>query len=164
MEAILTDILTAVTEGHWWAAVAGVLSLTALLLRRYGASIWAPLGTVPGVVVSTLLLSTLGGLANALGAGEAFSAPLLVTAGKIGLTASGAWALAEWLISRQGAVVAVDGRAVRVTPGTVTGRELREILGVPEGRRVGLEPQRDPVAADDTVELEQGQRWATWAV
>lgn len=90
-------VLDAVVVGRWWSAVAAALAILALLVKRYGAKLWAPLATTPGVILSTFLLAFFGGLANSFAAGVEFSLAAITTAASIGLSAAGGWGALEVL-------------------------------------------------------------------
>lgn len=100
MEEILAlagPLLEAVVAGNWWIAAGILVALLALVVRRYGAKLWAPLATLPGVFASTFVLAALGGLFNTLAAGQAFVLATVFAAIKVGFTAAGGWVALEAL-------------------------------------------------------------------
>lgn len=78
------DLYHAVSEGHWWIAVALVLAVVAFAFRKWKGLIttrfeW--LGTKTGSMVMVSLIIILGGLANAFIVGDV-GWDTLLTAGK----------------------------------------------------------------------------------
>lgn len=89
------ELLDAMVNGAWWQAAAAALALIGFGLRRFGPSIWPPLGTVPGVIITSFVLAFGGGLLNALAAGTGLDWPTIWTALKIGGSAAGGWGALE---------------------------------------------------------------------
>lgn len=112
--AAASAVLDAVLHGQWWVAAAAAVGLLSLSVRRWGASLWAPLGSVPGVIGSSFVLAVLGGLVNAglvSGGWPTFDSSLLLAMLQIGVTAAGGSAvlpaLWDWWKGRGAATAAL---------------------------------------------------------
>jgi|SRR5690606_1683540 len=97
--ALAQAILSAVVAGQWWPAAAAAVAALAIAVKKWGAAVWPPLGTVPGVIISTFVLAVAGGLLNTLAAGAALTLEVVWTALVVGGTAAGGWVAVEKLIA-----------------------------------------------------------------
>lgn len=104
--SLATDLLMAIVSGEWWKVAVAVVAMLSLVIRWKGASLWKPLGTVPGLVISSFALAFAGGFVNAGLADDFAWVPVLLAALKIAvsssITSGGVTALWAWFQSREG--------------------------------------------------------------
>lgn len=164
---IAGDVYTAVTSGEWWAAAAAAISGISLFVRWKGPSLWKPLGTLPGMLGTSFVLSFALGLVNAAMVGAEVGLDFLLTGLRVGFAGAGGAALvtlvARLVTKAPRFTIWLDGRPLEVPGPTITGAELRAVAGISDAfvlLRLDKTPP-EQIATDTVIELKPDLRFAT---
>jgi hypothetical protein len=136
VESFARLVLDAVTSRNW--ALVASLAVVALVyvLRRFAGAWWPVLRTARAGAVLAVLVAVAGAVANALLAGEAFTAGLLLKAFAIGLGAAGGFSVVKALLFGD-AVEDAAREAGEVAAGEIAGKAaaVAALNALPPGDR-----------------------------